>query len=172
MPSIFTEPPEMVLFSLFTACPISMNEILAASIFLRSTLICISGSSAPTISTPAISFRPSIRSSISSAYSFNFLRSKSPEILMYMIGRSERLMSMITGSSGKSDGRSGLALSTASLIRCFASLISTPALNSAVIKEKSWKELDVTFFRPSVPLISFSNCLVTRFSMFDGEVPG
>ena len=137
IPCISTDPPEMVTFSEAIALSISDRLTLAACILNISTFIWISRSKAPTISTLVISFNASISSCISSAYLLSLSNSKSPEILIYIIGISEKSISITFGSAGISLGKSVFDLSTASLTFCLASATVIPVLNSIIIVEKS-----------------------------------
>ena len=91
---------------------------------------------------------------------------------MFKIGNSEKSMSITMGSISKSDGKSLLALSTASLTSCKATFNSISVLNSTITEELSCTEVEVNFLRPLTDLISFSNGRVMRFSISAGELPG
>ena len=145
--------------------------MLAASMRYLSTLIWISRSGAPPISTREISGSASIRSCRSSANSLSCARSISPEILTFMIGSWETSISMTSGSSVRSFGSSGLARSIASLTSILAASTSISVSNSTITLEKSCTDVLEISLTPSSDLSSFSMCFVTRFSMSLGEVP-
>ena len=90
---------------------------------------------------------------------------------MFMIGNSEKLTSATDGSRVKSFGKSAIALSTASCVRCFAMGTVTSVLNSTMMTDTSCKAFDFTRFTPVIDLICFSIGLLIVFSMSEGVVP-
>ena len=78
------------------------------------------------------------------------------------------------GSAGKSCGKSlsALATSTLSFTSCKASSGVTLVVNFTSIDEKPCFEVEITLSIPLIWLISFSNGLVTNFSISKDEFPG
>jgi hypothetical protein len=88
-----------------------------------------------------------------------------------MIGRSEKFISAMLGSSGRSEGRSVLAWSTLSRTFCKASSMSMSGRNfRAMTLAPSW-EMERISSRSDRPLSLRSRGMGTSFSMSSGATP-
>ena len=88
-----------------------------------------------------------------------------------MEGKSEKLTSLICGSSASS-GRSGLARSTFSRTFCAASPASTSGSNCTTIPAWFCEAMPVISFSPSSPRSCVSMGLTSSRSASSGEMPG
>ena len=129
-------PPETDIFSYFMAFSISEKDKFLASNSNGLTIIDISFSSTPAISTLDTSEIFSNSSFNISPYDSSFSIEYSPDNVTLITGKSEKLISYTSDSLGRSVGKLILALSTASFILDFAYSISVPETNSATIVEK------------------------------------
>ena len=122
-------------------------------------------------STERIPGTVSIRCLRSSAISFSCTSPTPPEMLTIMMGCSERLISVMMGSS-ISAGRSGRIRSIASRTLDRACSTSKPSSNFRVIATTPSVEVDLIVFRCSMPCSSTSALWVMRDSTSSGEAPG
>ena len=119
-------------------------------------------------STPGMASK---RSSSSSAKTLRRFRLKGPESTTWMMGMSEKFISVMTGSSSRSEGRSPRAWSTLSRVFCRASSMSTLGRNLMAMVDLPSSDLEVSSSTPSSPLSLRSRGMVTSFSMSSGATP-
>src|SRR3954468_21013222 len=89
----------------------------------------------------------------------------------YIMGISEKAISLIIGSLVRVAGMSARASSTASLTFCLATSTFTSVLNSTTITETSCREVLLNFLIPDTPFKRFSIGFVIVFSILVGEFP-